>query len=58
MDNLEIFILPSSNPDGSHYSLYDFNSQRKNMTAHCVIGGKETDDPNRGELLDTARSTR
>ncbi len=46
VDNLEIFILPSSNPDGSHYSLYDFNSQRKNMTAHCVIGGKETDDPN------------
>ena len=32
VDNLEIFILPSSNPDGSHYSLYDFNSQRKNMT--------------------------
>ena len=48
VDNLEIFILPSSNPDGSHYSLYDFNSQRKNMTAHCVIGGKETDDPNAG----------
>ena len=46
VDSLEIFILPSSNPDGSHYSLYDFNSQRKNMTAHCVIGGKETDDPN------------
>jgi hypothetical protein len=43
VDSLEIFILPSSNPDGSHYSLYDFNSQRKNMTAHCVIGGKETD---------------
>ncbi len=46
VDSLEIFILPSSNPDGSHYSLYDFNSQRKNMTAHCVIGGKETDNPN------------
>ncbi|HSA49163.1 MAG TPA: M14 family metallopeptidase, partial [Yinghuangia sp.] len=46
VDNLEIFILPSSNPDGSHYSLYDFASQRKNMTAHCVVGGKETDDPN------------
>jgi Zinc carboxypeptidase/Chitobiase/beta-hexosaminidase C-terminal domain len=44
VDNLEIFILPSSNPDGSHYSLYDFASQRKNMTAHCVVGGKETDD--------------
>ena len=45
VDNLEIFILPSSNPDGSHYSMYDFASQRKNMTNHCVVGGKVTDDP-------------
>ena len=46
VDNLEIFILPASNPDGSHYSLYDFGQQRKNMTNHCVNGGKVTDDPN------------
>ncbi len=45
VDNLEIYILPSSNPDGSHYSIHNFASQRKNMTAHCVIGGKEGDDP-------------
>ena len=32
LDNLDIFILPSVNPDGAHYSLYDFASQRKNMT--------------------------
>ncbi len=46
VDNLEIFILPASNPDGSHYSMYDFASQRRNMTNHCVNGGKVTDDPN------------
>ena len=46
VDNLEIFILPSSNPDGSHYSLYNFTQQRRNLTNHCVVGGKETDDPN------------
>ena len=46
VDNLEIFILPSSNPDGSHYSMYDFSQQRRNMTNHCVNGGKVTDDPN------------
>ena len=46
VDNLEIFILPSSNPDGSHYSMYDFSQMRRNMTNHCVIGGKVTDDPN------------
>ncbi|MDM5317354.1 M14 family metallopeptidase [Fictibacillus sp. b24] len=35
VDNLDIFIIPSMNPDGAHYSFYDFNSQRKNMTNHC-----------------------
>jgi Zinc carboxypeptidase len=45
VDNLDIFVLPSSNPDGSHYSMYDFSQQRRNMTNHCVNGGKVTDDP-------------
>jgi hypothetical protein len=45
VDNLDIFILPSSNPDGSHYSIHNFNFQRRNMTNYCVEGGKETDDP-------------
>jgi hypothetical protein len=45
VDNLDIFIMPSVNPDGAHYSFYNFQSQRKNMTNHCVIGGKATDDP-------------
>ena len=46
VDELDIFILPSSNPDGSHYSIHNFASQRKNMTNHCVNGGKSSDDPN------------
>lgn len=37
VDNLEIWILPSVNPDGGHYSFYDFNSQRKNMTRYCGL---------------------
>ena len=45
VDNLDIFILPSSNPDGGHFSIHNFNSQRKNMTNYCVEGGKETDNP-------------
>ncbi|MEW2476951.1 M14 family metallopeptidase [Micromonospora gifhornensis] len=36
IDNLDIWIAPSINPDGGHYSFYDFNSQRKNMTNHCT----------------------
>jgi hypothetical protein len=46
VDTLDIFILPSSNPDGAHYSMYNFNGQRRNMTNHCVVGGKSSDDPN------------
>ena len=45
VDSLDIFILPSSNPDGSHYSMYNFGQQRRNMTNHCVNGGKTSDDP-------------
>ncbi|GAA3067784.1 M14 family metallopeptidase [Streptosporangium carneum] len=35
VDNLDIFVLPTVNPDGAHYSFYDYNMQRKNMTNHC-----------------------
>ncbi|WP_283138045.1 M14 family zinc carboxypeptidase [Rhizohabitans arisaemae] len=37
VDDLDIFIMPTVNPDGSHYSFYDFNMQRKNMTNHCPL---------------------
>jgi hypothetical protein len=46
VDNLDIFILPVSNPDGSHYSFHNFNNQRRNMTNYCAFGWKESDDPN------------
>jgi hypothetical protein len=39
VNNLDIFILPSYNPDGSLYSMYDFPSQRRNMTRHCPVTG-------------------
>ncbi|MDF2574039.1 MAG: zinc carboxypeptidase, partial [Agromyces sp.] len=39
VNNLDIWIVPSVNPDGGHYSFYDFNSQRKNMTNHCALTG-------------------
>ncbi len=42
VDNLDIFIIPSVNPDGAHYSFYDYNMQRKNMANHC---GEERSDP-------------
>ncbi len=36
LDNLDVFIVPSVNPDGSHYSLYDNNNQRRNLVNHCL----------------------
>ncbi|GII82240.1 hypothetical protein Ssi03_02300 [Sphaerisporangium siamense] len=36
VDDLDIFIMPTINPDGAHYSMYDFNFQRRNMTKHCA----------------------
>jgi hypothetical protein len=43
LDNVEVFILANVNPDGGHYSMYDFNSQRKNMTNHCIAAGGNID---------------
>jgi hypothetical protein len=46
VDTLDIFILPSSNPDGAHYSMHNFSQQRRTMTNWCMFGSLETDDPN------------
>ncbi len=46
VDNLDIFILPSVNPDGAHYSMHNFTMQRRNLTNHCVVGGKAGDNAN------------
>ena len=39
VNRLDIFILPSANPDGGEYSFHDFASQRRNMTRHCAVNG-------------------
>ncbi|MFJ7727417.1 M14 family metallopeptidase [Neobacillus sp. NPDC097160] len=41
VDNLDIFLVPTVNPDGANYSFYDYNMQRKNMTNYC--GPAESD---------------
>jgi Zinc carboxypeptidase/Chitobiase/beta-hexosaminidase C-terminal domain len=35
VDNTDIFLIPSNNPDGANYSHFNFNMQRRNMTNHC-----------------------
>jgi hypothetical protein len=44
VDNLDIFIIPSVNPDGANYSFYDYAFQRKNMVNYCL--GDNRNDPN------------
>ncbi len=39
VNNLDIWIVPTTNPDGGTYSFYDFSSQRRNMTRHCALTG-------------------
>ena len=36
LDNLDVFIVPSINPDGAHYSMYDNNNQRRNLVNRCL----------------------
>ena len=35
VDDLDIFIIPTINPDGTNYSMYDYNFQRKNLANYC-----------------------
>jgi hypothetical protein len=35
IDGLDIYVIPSINADGATYSMFDFNSQRKNMVNYC-----------------------
>ncbi|HEX6026315.1 MAG TPA: M14 family zinc carboxypeptidase [Solirubrobacter sp.] len=39
VDNLNVFILPSVNPDGGHASFYDNAGQRKNMVMNLTTTG-------------------
>ena len=36
LKGLDVFIIPTVNPDGGHYSFYDYTMQRRNMTNHCA----------------------
>lgn len=44
LNNVDILIIPSNNPDGAHYSFFDRNAQRRSMTNHC---GPDNGDPGR-----------
>ncbi|WP_199515476.1 M14 family zinc carboxypeptidase [Nucisporomicrobium flavum] len=36
VDSVDVFVIPTVNPDGANYSFNDFNFQRKNLVNHCT----------------------
>ena len=47
VDNTDLFLIPSNNPDGTNYSFYNFASQRRNMTNHCPDTNADPGQPER-----------
>jgi hypothetical protein len=45
LSSVDIFVIPTVNPDGANYSFNDFNFQRKNLANHCT--GTARDPRNR-----------
>jgi hypothetical protein len=47
LQDVDVFVVPVTNPDGAHYSFNDFNLQRKNMDNYCT--GAQRDPVNRDD---------
>ncbi|GAA2710962.1 M14 family zinc carboxypeptidase [Actinoplanes palleronii] len=41
VDNVDVFVVPTVNPDGANYSFNDFNFQRKNLVNHCTGANRD-----------------
>ncbi|WP_433535318.1 M14 family zinc carboxypeptidase [Micromonospora sp. CA-249363] len=35
LEQVDVFVIPTVNPDGANYSFNDYNFQRKNLVNHC-----------------------
>jgi hypothetical protein len=57
LDNVEVFISPNSNPDGAHFSMYDFNSQRRTMVNYCPATGSSAPDSRNAWGVDMNRNS-
>ncbi|MFY1692045.1 M14 family zinc carboxypeptidase [Plantactinospora sp. WMMB782] len=45
LEAVDVFVVPTVNPDGANYSFHDANFQRKNLVNHCT--GAQRDPVNR-----------
>jgi len=41
LNSVEVFVIPTVNPDGANYSFNDFNFQRKNLVNHCTGAARD-----------------
>ncbi|GIF17012.1 M14 family zinc carboxypeptidase [Actinoplanes teichomyceticus] len=41
VDNVDVFVIPTVNPDGANYSFHDYNFQRKNLVDHCTGSSRD-----------------
>ncbi|MEV6636787.1 M14 family zinc carboxypeptidase [Actinoplanes sp. NPDC051470] len=41
LDSVDVFIIPTVNPDGANYAFNDFNFQRKNLSNHCTGAARD-----------------
>ena len=42
VDDLDIFIIPTINPDGTNYSIHDNTFQRRNLTNYCGAANNDS----------------
>jgi hypothetical protein len=47
LENLDLFVVPTVNPDGANYTFYDYNFQRRNMHDYCTGANRDPRNRNR-----------
>lgn len=47
LQETDVFVIPTVNPDGANYSFYDSNFQRKSMVNHCAGALRDPKNRNR-----------
>ena len=41
LNAVEVFVIPTVNPDGANYTFHDYNFQRKNLVNHCTGAARD-----------------